>query len=173
MRSFRFGRLIISIIKESHQKYRGHFWLKEEKNHKLSWAPAPSRLPPNCHMCSLSLLRNNNRFVCEHSRTWSFFQCFAQWGGSSRSCRTTIPRWVFLHNDRCSIYPGLGPWSEVRRRVRLFLFIFWLSPRAELLPIVPMHWVSKVGEVGVVISHTKPVPIIFRAHLCYCDWVKS
>ena len=31
------------------------------------------------------------------------------------------------------------PGRKVRRRVRLFLFIFCLSPRAELLPIVVFH----------------------------------
>ena len=60
------GWCIFSIIKESHQNYRGHFWLREERNQKLSCARAPSRLLPNCHMSSLSLLRNNKRFVLSH-----------------------------------------------------------------------------------------------------------
>ena len=65
-RSFSICQFIFFIIKQSHQNYRGHFWLKEERNQKLSWARAPSRLPPNCHVCSLSLLLYYNRFVCHH-----------------------------------------------------------------------------------------------------------
>ena len=109
-------------------------------------------------MCSLALLRDNKRFVCfaNHCQLLSWSSCAGRWGGLGRSRRTTIPRCVVLHNDTNDTC-CLGPWSEVRRRVRLFLFIFWLSPRAEVLPIVVFHWVSEGGEGGVEPSHRQRV----------------
>ena len=147
-------------LNQPHQNYRRRFWLVEERNQKLSWARAPSRLPPNCHLCSLSLLRDNNRFVCSY-QFLSWCPCAARWGGRrcSRRSSTTIPRLEMLHNSGRSIHLCLGPWSEVRRRVRLFLFIFWLSPRAEFRPIVVPHCIIEGGEGGVEPSHRQSVAV--------------
>ena len=111
-------------------------------------------------MCSLALLRDNKRFVCfaNHCQLLSWSSCAGRWGELGRIRRTTIPRCVVLHNDTNDTC-CLGPWSEVRRRVRLFLFIFWLSPRAELRPIVVPHCIIEGGEGGVEPSHRQSVAV--------------
>ena len=94
---------------------------RREREEKLSWAKATSRLLPNCRMCSLSLLRIYSRFVCNQFVTWS--QCASRSNGRRCSRSTTSLQFSLGHNCRCS-YPGLCPWAEVRKDVSWFLFIF-------------------------------------------------
>ena len=88
---------------------------------KFNWAAATSQLLPNCPKCSLSLLRDDSRFVSKQFVTWS--QCAPQSNGLWCIGSTTSLQCKIEHNCRY-ICPGLCPWAEVRKNVSWSLFIF-------------------------------------------------
>ena len=96
---------------------------RREREEKLSWAEATSRLLTNCRNCPLSLLREHSRFVCHYQLFFSF-PCASQSNG--RGCRrsTTSLQWSDPeHNCPSNFHPGLGPWAEVMNAFSLFLFL--------------------------------------------------
>ena len=138
------GRFIFSSIKESHQDYIRHFWLKERRGTKssvrhenhLGFRPTITCAPSLSSVIIKDLSVPINfcpgvRVLPGEVDVGAAVVVVPPSSGSR--CCTTPPAQSILVS-----VPGQR-WGDVSV---FFLFIFWLSPRAEFCPIVVLHWVS-------------------------------